>query len=317
MRTKVLAAAITVAMGAAASVQAAPISLPGGSPIYFQFNNLEQVSGSNSIVVPGGAIDVNGDGVVDTPATEGNWGGFNLSSIQNGGIATPNSDISGGDAFFVDDGTADGFGQGQVSGVFYGITITGETTATGGWIDLYWEDPADDDISSADLNGDYAPTNRTSANQFGKFTDGTFLARLAFMPGIIPGDGTTTIQSDTNPATQGASGQSDSFADVIDINNDGVIDSADGVWASVLNGDWFFVDVDGDGIFGEEGERRDLRFSTFFNGLATWDGGGDIFGLRSNDPGRVFTVPEPGVLGILGAALLGLGFSSRRRNKKA
>lgn len=315
-----LCACAILAMGLVMQAQAAPVPLPNG-PVYFQFNNLEQFGGQNQIVVPSGGIDVNGDGIADTPDTEGNWGVFNVSSMQYGGIATNHQDISGGTAFFFDDGPGDtllGFptNQGQVSGIFYGITVTGATTATGGWMDIYWEDPATDDITTDDLSGDFSPGNRSDANHAGHFTDGTFLVRLEFASGIIPGDAVTTISSDVDPSTLTGTGRADSFANVIDINNDGVIDSADGVWAAYLNQDWFWVDDDGDGVYGEDGETRDVRFSNFFNLLAAWDGPEGIIGLRSNDPGRAYSqIPEPSTILLLGAGLLGLGVFARRRQR--
>ncbi|MGE0860191.1 MAG: PEP-CTERM sorting domain-containing protein, partial [Gammaproteobacteria bacterium] len=66
--------------------------------------------------------------------------------------------------------------------------------------------------------------------------------------------------------------------------------------------------------FGEDGEQRDLRFATFFNTLAAWDGPG-LVGLRSNDPGRAFTVAEPGMVSLLGLGLLGAGLNLRRRKR--
>ena len=113
-------------------------------------------------------------------------------------------------------------------------------------------------------------------------------------------------------------GHADAFADVVDVNGDGVINALDGAWAALLDGNWFFVDTNGDGTFGGPGERRDIRFGNSTNGLASWDTAGtDIVGLRSNDPGRVFTVPEPSTLGILSVGLLALGFTLRRRRKLA
>lgn len=316
MKKKLLAVALTSVLGATGTALAAPINLQAG-PVYFQFNNLEQIDTSltNSIVAPGGGIDVNGDGTIDTPNTEGNWGVFNLSSIQYGGIATPHQDISGGSAYFADDGPGDLFGQGQVSGIFYGLTLNSTTQATGGWMDIYWEDAATDDITSGDMNGlGITPSVRTAANQAGIFTDGTLLARLEFASGITPGDTTTTLKSNIDVTNITGSGQSDAFANVIDINNDGVIDNADGTWAKSLNQDWFNVDDNGNGTFGEAGETRDLRFSTFFNLLASWNDPNNqaILGLRSNDPGRAF-VPEPATLALIGTGLLGLGFGTRRR----
>jgi uncharacterized repeat protein (TIGR01451 family) len=291
-----------------------PLVLPGG-PIYIQFNNLEQLDalGTNSIAVPGGSIDVNGDGIVDTPASEGNWGVVNTSTMQRGSIATDHTDISGGTTFFFDDGPGKTYGQ--VTGIFYGITTTSATTATGGWLDLYWADPVCDVIQTADLDGNTGtgtyddPTARTSANTIPGFADPggpcqSLLVRLQFVPGIIMGDGTTTLQS-TVAITQGLSGQAEGFANVVDINNDGVIDDLDGPWATAFDGDWFFTyDADGSGAVGDDpSEIADFRFSTFFNFTANgWDGAdgtkqpnqlpGGIEGLRSNDPARFYNHTE-------------------------
>ena len=317
MRKTLTSIGIALALSAGAA-HAAPIVLPLSAPLFFQFNNLEQIGLGNSIVVPGGSIDVNGDGINDTPTDEGNWGVFNVSSLQSGAVSSPNSDIAGGPGFFVDDGPVEGiFNQGQVTGIFYGVQLTSGTTAMGGWLDVYWEDPADDDVTAADLAGGFSPANRTAANQAGIFTDGTLLVRLQMMPGIVTGDAVTTLAStiDVSGTIPQNGGQAQFFADVVDINNDGQLDALDGAWAFSLDSDWFFTDVDGDGIRGEAGERRDLRFATFFNTLASWNNGPTTIGLRSNDPGRAFTVPEPGMLSLMGLGLLGAGIKLRRRNR--
>jgi hypothetical protein len=302
------------------TAEAAPIPLPAG-PVFFQFNNIEQV-GDNNIVQPGAAVNpVTG---ATTPATtEGNWGVFNVSSIQRGAVSTPHIDISGGPAFFSDDGP--GGSAGQVTGIFWGVNLTGPTTATGGFIDLWWHDAGKDTVTADDLNGTtFFPTNRTGANVdgTGKFTGGTFLGRLAFDSGIISGDPTTFISSNTDPTTVNVSGHADSFASVVDVNGDGKIDGLDGAWAGLINADYFFVDPNGNGTRGEAGETRDLRFSNFFNSLdpatsPTWFiPAAGINGLRSNDPGRTLVLPEPASLALLGAALLAAGAVGRRRRTR-
>jgi hypothetical protein len=269
----------------AGTASAAPLVLPADSPIYFQFNNIEQVNLANNLVVPGYA---------PATGTQGNWGVFNISTVQLGAVAVPNVEISGGAAFFADDGVADAFGMGQITGIFYGIQISGTdpTEAQGGYIDLFWEDPASDDVTNTCLSGACPPDAAT----VGLFTDGTFLARLQFDSGIDPTDSTVHIKSTTVP-TINSSGFADSFASVDT--------SVVGVWTDVLNGNWF------DTAFGE----RDLRFSNFFTGLPSWDAPGGTVGFRSNDPGRVFTAaaPEPTSMALFGLGLAALGIQQRRK----
>jgi len=269
----------------AGPAMAGPITLPGSNPTFFQFNNLEQVNLANNLTVPG-----------YLPALgllQGNWGVVNVSSIQNGAVTLPGIDISGGPAFFSDDGP--GGSAGQVTGVFYNIHIVDSTHATGGTLDLYWHDVGADTVTAACLAGGCTPA--TAAATFGT---GTFLARLNFASGILGpvGDCNTTIRSTTDPTTAGGSGNADSFANVDT--------SAPGAWTNVLNGNWFTTAC---GI-------RDVRFSNFFNvDVASWGtGAGGTFGLRSNDPARVFTVPEPTSLTLLGFGLAGLARMRRRFN---
>ena len=59
--------------------------------------------------------------------------------------------------------------------------------------------------------------------------------------------------------------------------------------------------------------------SNFFNASAPagWDtdGAGPIVGLRSNDPGRAFTTPEPATLLLMAGGMLGLVGARRLRRR--
>lgn len=295
---KLLVLSSLVVLTFAASALATPIVLPTGTPLFFTYNNLEQVSAANNITVPGSYAPATG--------TQGNWGVLNVSTIQLGAVSTPHQDIGGGPVFFADLPNA---AAGEITGIFYGIqTLPGDQTATGGTLDLFWHDPGTDVITSSCINGvTCAPDAATVA----AFTSGTFLARLDFATGIITGNNTVTLQSNVNPTTLTGTGEADGFANVslTDV----------GPWTAALNGNYFFVNPNGAG-FGAPGNTRDARFSTFFNGLSSWNGpaGSNIIGLRSNDPAREFSaaVPEPGTLTLLGLGLLGLGLVTRRKNNE-
>jgi hypothetical protein len=277
MKRFLLSAFAVLSMAGTAS--AAPINLPPNTPLFFQFVNLEQLDQSltNSIVVPGGL------------GTAGNWGVFIITNIQTGTVTTPNEDIQGGG---INDIYSAGVGGPQIYGIFYDIQTTSATTANEGILELYWSDgPSVGNINSA------LPNAATVA----AYRSGDHLATLNFASGIRGpvGDCDTTIASTVDLTTQNPAGFADSFASV-DV-------AAGGAWANDLNRDWFNT------LCG----TRDLRFSNFFNASAPagWDtdGAGPIVGLRSNDPGRAFTTPEPATMALFGLGLLGLARARRKQ----
>lgn len=307
---------LLVAIGAvfllSASTQAAPYMLPSDTPINIQFGNLEQIdlSGGNRLTLPDPTY---------FGGTMGNWGVLNITSIQSAApkVSPPHDDIGTGPVIWSDDGA--GGVNGQITGIFYDIQLTSPTTATGGTLDLYWHDAGSEVVDASDMAGNIAPTAATQ----NLFTSGTFLARLNFASGVIDGDTTTTLTSTINldPSWDGNTlSVANSYANVDT--------SLVGAWTQVLNNDWFWIDSDNDGIRGEPGETRDLRFRNGFNGLSTWNDPGpdgilgtgdeDLFikGALSTDPARVYTavIPEPGTMILFGFGLLGLAGAARRKN---
>ena len=263
----------------------------------------------------------------EPPTSEGNWGVLQISSIVKGTTQNPpGSDIQGGGASVFSGG---GPGGPQITGIFYGTTINSPTgsSATGGKIDLYWQDVGKAN-TGADLAAGFDPARRLNQKTYTGYAEPLnpnfiFLAQLVYGPGCDSG-GVNHVCTGVAPATQDGTAKSYQSVNL----------AAGGLWASQLNSNFFTLDANGNPLFPAADVRTDSNFTR--NGAGAWDTDGigplpqcqtiggvpqpcDIIGLRSNDPVRADVlqpVPEPATLSLFGLGMLGVGYLHRRLQKK-
>lgn len=298
-RFTVFLAVFAAAVLTGATVMAAPITLPVG-PLFVQYTGNEQFSVSNSIQ----SIDA----TTGLPTSEGNWGILQISSIVRGTALPPlGSDIQGGGANVFTDGQA---GGNQITGIFYGTNIiagSGGLNATGGFIDLYWQDVGAAN-TGADLAAGFDPTRRLNQKTYTGYAEPLnpafiFLAQLAYGPGC-----------DSDPTHHVCTGVAPGTGDGTAKSYQSVNLGAGGVWASLLDTNFFTLDANGNPLVPAQDVRTDSNFTQ--NGASAWDGDGDIIGLRADGPVRLEVVPEPATLSLFGLGMLGVGFLRRRQRQR-
>ena len=296
-RSTAFLAVLAVAVFTGTTAVAAPITLPVG-PLFIQYTNDEQFSITNSIHST--------DAATGAVTSEGNWGILQISSIVKGTAQNPpGTDIQGGGANVFSDG---GVGGHQITGIFYGTTVNpGGLSAHGGAIDLYWQDVGAAN-TGADLAAGFDPTRRLNQKTYTGYAEPLnpnfiFLAQLVFGPGC-----------DSNPAHNVCTGVAPGTGDGTAKSYQSVNLAAGGLWASQLDSNFFTFDANGQPLVPAQDIRTDSNFSQ--NGASGWNGGGDIIGLRSNDPVRLAATPEPGTLSLFGLGLVGMGFLRRRKQNK-
>jgi len=270
---------------------AVPFSPPKG-PLFMKGDILQQLSPDASILSPQGVEEIN-------------WGLFRVSGIWEGdGTGQDFGRLAGNQIF------NESSDNGQILGIFGNIeyhaaTAEDELLGEGGELHFYYNDSSMDFQEFTGLD----PADRVDdGNDFTYpgFTDGELLAKFELIPGAITSNysGATTLGTKMPSAEISGEGQFLTYGNVM-TDGDG---NPLGSWGPLL-GTQFFNTALGD-------NTADAYIkSSYYNTQGDYwgDPENNIFGSRADDPMRLYAVPEPTTLLLLGTGLLGLAIFGRKK----
>lgn len=230
----------------------------------------------------------------------------------------------------------------EITGMFYGlediyvkkVPIYPYTTIYGRDVkmDLYYD-------STPDFDPSPGTGGRTGATTYPGTTNGQHLVSLLGTPGIFYGDavpggipGVRAMDASWRASFDfdTSTGLGDLYADVVDVNGDGVMDSLDGAWAWTTDAGMVlslvkkipadtWVDLNANGFIdpgeftlrdnpGTDDDGADWKFHWTAEPTAVAD-----WLVLSNDPAATYSkIPEPATMSLVGLGLLALVRRRRR-----